>query len=377
VLGRRRALLGVAGSAVAVLIAGCAAAASSTVTVSGSTLTVYSSLPPAGAGGQQAQDVYLAEQLALKENGAQIGTFTVRLVALNGKKLSDNARTAIQKTNTIAYLGEVLPGSSAQSLGITNDQGVLQVSPTDTAIELTQATPAISGAPDRYYEALKTYGRTFARVVPTAAIEAKAQVQEMKALGVTKLYVADDGSEYGTAVAFAVRGAAAPGISIVQSPTGADAVFFGGTDVAAAARVFNGAGTAKLFGPSALDPQALLARLSLAAQQNLYLSSPGFPARSVTPAGQAFVTAFTTAFGHAPATQAIFGYEAMKAVLAVLKEAGSAANNRATVVHDFFAIKNRDSALGTYTIDSTTGDTSLASFVFSHVRNGKLVPLPG
>jgi ABC-type branched-subunit amino acid transport system substrate-binding protein len=71
--------------------------------------------------------------------------------------------------------------------------------------------------------------------------------------------------------------------------------------------------------------------------------------------------------------QAIFGYEAMSAMLAVLREAGSHANNRSTVVHDFLAIKNRPSALGTYSMNSN-GDTSIAPFVFSRVRQGKLVP---
>ena len=71
--------------------------------------------------------------------------------------------------------------------------------------------------------------------------------------------------------------------------------------------------------------------------------------------------------------QAIFGYEGMSAILAVLREAGPQANNRATVVHDFLAIKNRQSVLGTYSI-SSTGDTSISPFVFSRVRQGKLVP---
>ena len=69
----------------------------------------------------------------------------------------------------------------------------------------------------------------------------------------------------------------------------------------------------------------------------------------------------------------IFGYEAMSAVLAVLREAGSAANNRSTVVHAFLAIKNRQSVLGTYSMNSS-GDTSIAPFVFSRLQQGKLVP---
>jgi branched-chain amino acid transport system substrate-binding protein len=63
----------------------------------------------------------------------------------------------------------------------------------------------------------------------------------------------------------------------------------------------------------------------------------------------------------------------MSAVLAVIKEAGSDAGDRSTIVKDFFSLKNRQSVLGTYSIN-TNGDTSLAPFVFSRLTSGKLVP---
>jgi branched-chain amino acid transport system substrate-binding protein len=63
----------------------------------------------------------------------------------------------------------------------------------------------------------------------------------------------------------------------------------------------------------------------------------------------------------------------MNAVLAVLRQAGAGANDRTKVVHDFFAIRNRESVLGTYSINSD-GDTSVAPFVFSRLQHGRLVP---
>ena len=53
---------------------------------------------------------------------------------LDGHELSDNARTAIENTTSIAYLGELQPGTSQISVEITNQQGLLVVSPTDTAV---------------------------------------------------------------------------------------------------------------------------------------------------------------------------------------------------------------------------------------------------
>jgi ABC-type branched-subunit amino acid transport system substrate-binding protein len=365
-------------AAVATALAGCAAASNSSVKVSGKSLAIYASLPP-GAD-QSARDVYDAEQLAFSQKQHEVTAFTVAFKSpLSSAKPSDNARTVIQDTTAIAYLGEIAPGSSADSLGITNAQDVLQVSPTDTAVELTQATPAVPNSPDRYYESQSTYGRTFARVVPNTAQEARAQVQEMKTLNVTRLYVTSDASTYGRAIAYAVRQDAAPAITVVSTPSAADGAFYGGADASAAIRAFASIArsnpTEKLFGPSALDTQAFASGLP-AGVHNVYVSVPGVPRAQLPTAGQSFITDFTTAYHHAPAAQAIFGYEAMAAVLDTIKQAGASANNRKTVVTDFFAIRNRSSVLPTYSINSG-GDTSLGVFFFSRVQAGQLVPARG
>jgi branched-chain amino acid transport system substrate-binding protein len=358
-------------------VAGCTSngSGSSAVTVSGNTLTIYLSNAPTSQPAV-ARDVLAAEQLAFKQSSPHVGNFTLQMQTLRGKQISDQARTVIQDKTAIAYLGEIVPHSSFASFGITNALDILQVSPTDTALELTQATPAVPGAPDKYYQSSSTYGQTFVRVVPTSALEAKAQVQEMRTLGVTKLYVADDGGPYGAAMANALKHDAAGTISVVGSLSAADGAFYGTTSVSAAARFFNKAAqsspTMKLFGPSAIDDSALPAGLP-PATRNVFISAPGFLTQDLTPAGSTFVSQFKTTYGHAPVPQAIFGYEAMSAVLAVLREAGAQANNRSTVVKDFLSIKNRQSVLGTYSMNSN-GDTSIAPFVFSRIRGGRLVP---
>ena len=375
VLARGRAACACA--LLAAVVAGCSSSgsANSSVTVSGNVLRIYVS---AAATDQPlvAQDVLDAEQLAFGAGPHRVGNYSIQMRTVRGSTISAQARTVIQDTSSIAYLGEVVPGASYASLGITNALDILQVTPTDTALELTQTSPAVANAPDGYYESLSTYGRTFARVVPSSAAEARAQVQEMQALGVRKLYVSSDGSDYGAAIAYAVSHDVGAGITVVGSQAAADGVFYGSASPTAAAHFFNGVAgsnaTAKLFGPSALDAPAFVSALSPAVR-NLYISVPGFLKADLTPAGAAFVTQFKSTFGHEPAPQAIFGYEAMAAVLSVLKAAGTAVNDRTTVVKGFFAIKNRPSVLGTYSIDSG-GDTSLAPFVFSRLQGGQLVP---
>lgn len=355
------------------------------MSVSGKTLTVYVAAPSGSQLDARAQDVLDAEQLAFKLQHGAVSGFTVQMKLLHGAKPSDDARTAIQDDQAIAYLGEILPGTSADSLGILNDQDILQVSPTDNAVELTQSTPAVHGAPDKYYESLGTYGHTFARVAPTTALEAKAIVSELTAEHVTHVYVTDDGQHYGQALAYAVKQAAGSSLSVSSgAPTasavassGAQGVVFATASPLAAKTLFDGVAAAnpsvKLFAPSALADSGFAASLTPAAGASLRVSSPGFTSATLSATGRGFVTAFTSTYGHAPSPEAIFGYEAMSAVLTVLRKAGTSANNRTTVVKDFFALRNRASVLGTYSINAN-GDTSLAPFVISRIASGHLVP---
>jgi branched-chain amino acid transport system substrate-binding protein len=374
-------------------LAGCGTATSggtSQITVSGSTLSVYASQPPSGSGGQAATDMIDAEKLALKQAGGHAGKFTVVLKPVDGKEISDNARTAIQDKTTIAYLGELQPGTSQISVEILNQQGVLVVSPADTADYLTQSTPAVPGSPTKYYPSRSTYHETFARVVANSSEEASAQVQVMKSDGVSKVYVANDGQPYGESVAQEVAHDAqeagistvtgAGGAASVQS-SGAQALFYGASDTSSAAaktaaslldNVSASAPTVKLFAPSGLYDAGFVAGLSSGAQQRLTVSSPGFTPKNLPSAGRQFVTSFTAAYGHAPDTTAIFGYEAMSALLAVIQSAGAAGNDRADIVTDFRDLHNRQSAIGSYSING--GDPSIAPFVFARVRGGQLSP---
>lgn len=372
------------GLAVVAGLGGCATtASSSSVTVTGKTLTIYanaaSSTDPA-----QAADVFDAEQLALHQAGSTVDGASIRLVKLTDPKPSDDARTAIQDTTTIAYLGDIDPGASADSIPITNDQDILQVSPTDNALQYTQASPAVAGSPKNYYaEEFSAYGYTFARVVGSSALEAQAVVKELTALRVRKLYVADDGSEYGAALAYALRSDAARVATVAQGPpsaasvkaSGADAMFYAAASPASAVALFDAAGaqvpSLRMLGPSALYTPSFASGLDAGVQSRVYVSAPGFLPADLNSAGRRFVSAFTSSYGHAPALRAIFGYEAMSAVLAVLGESRSP-GDRTTVVHNFLAIKDRSSALGTYSLQN--GDPTVGSFVIARVRNGTLAP---
>ena len=164
----------------------------------------------------------------------------------------------------------------------------------------------------------------------------------MQALGIKRLYIASDGSDYGKAIAQALRSdAPGAGVTIAASASGADAVFLAGSNAAAFANVVHANPSLQVFAPSALASPAAVSALGTSAGAKLYVSTPGFLPKELTAPGQKFLTDFKSTYGHVPSSQAIFGYEAMAAVLHVLAGAGTKANDRATVVKDFLATAQR------------------------------------
>jgi branched-chain amino acid transport system substrate-binding protein len=394
---RNRVLTGAACVALMAALTACGSTTATTTTITGTTLTIYASLPLTGPESSEAHDVLDAEKLALQQAGGKVGRWTIDFVALNDatgggwnpRLIADNARTAIERADAIAYIGEIDPNASAGSIPITNADDLLQVSPYDTAIGLTEATPAVSGSPDTYYESFSTYGRTFGRVVPTDTYQAKAQLQVMQGLGVKKLFIADDGKAYGDAVALAVEEDASSYGITARAPdrssaglaqSGDDALFYGGVASPAADKVFNDAAASdphlKLFGPGGLYTSAFASGLSPAAQRATYLSEPGLTTAELPAAGKKYLSAFEAAYHHVPWTQAIFGYAAVQLVLDTLHRTGVNADNRADDLDNLLGGKNFSSALGTFSIDKD-GDTSLAPYIFSRVKDGKLVVFKG
>ena len=378
-------------AALALALAGCSTASNgnSSVSATGNTLTIYISAPAgchasasvvACPGNPAFADTINAEQLAFHQDAHAVTAYNLRMQLIDQGELSSHARQAISNKGAIAYIGELAPGDSEQTAGITNGEDLLQVSPGDTALELTQASPVVpnGGRPKYFYESLGTYGKTFARIVPNSSVEAKAIVAEIKSLGLSSVSIQSDGSFYGNAIKGALTTDAAGAHVSITSPASAGAIFYAAkpADAAAAAAKLMGYASqnpgAVLFGPSALDTRAFLQALTTP-PAHLYISTPGVLSSAEPAAYAQFGAAFSAKYGHQPASQAAFAYESMAAVISVIAKAGRNGNDRGTVVSDFFRITNRPSAVGTYSIDAG-GDSTLKSFVFNRVRNGALVP---
>jgi branched-chain amino acid transport system substrate-binding protein len=389
----------------ALALAGCTGANRNTE-ITGRSLKIYSSLPLQGVYPARALDVQRAEQLALAQARNRVGKFRLKFVSLNdasrskgrweASKVSANARKAAQDKHTIAYLGELDTGGSAVSIPILDQAGVLQVSPGDGLAGLTRKQGAERGEPAKYYP---QHDRNFGRVVAPDDRQAEALVTYMHDLGVRRPYVLNDGGGYGTSIADQIRhrlyGRISPTLRPEQVPAqtitpdasdfsstandvvqkGADAVLYAGVPTQGIVQLWQALHAAnprlKLFAPNALAQPVFSAAIGPAAAVT-YLTDPSLPLSLRPPAARSFAADFRRTYGAAPDPYALFGYEAMNAVIQAIHRAGSKGNDRKRVIDEFFRLRRANSVLGPYSIDRN-GDTSLTTFAGYRVRGGKLV----
>jgi branched-chain amino acid transport system substrate-binding protein len=368
----------------------------------GGTLTIYSSLPLQGDSRPQSEDVVRGEKLALEESGGKAGNFTINYVSLDdataatGKwepgQTSANARKAVGDDKAIAYLGEFNSGASAISIPITNEAGILQVSPANTYVGLTRSEGADKGEPQKYYPSGE---RTYGRVVPADHIQAAAQVQYQKDQGCKKTYILNDKEVYGKGIADQVAALGpkqgveiagndgidtkaanfrAPAGKIASS--GSNCFFFGGILQNKGVQIFKDVSAAnpdiKLFGPDGVADSTFTTKLGSDIEKRTWITNPTLDPKLYPASAQQFFQKFKAKYGKDPEPYAIYGYEAMSVVLNAIKAAGDKGNDRKAVVDAFFQTKGRDSVLGKYDIDEN-GDTTLSDYGGNRVTDGKLV----
>jgi branched-chain amino acid transport system substrate-binding protein len=371
----------------------------------GKTLTVYSSLPRQGAQEPQTTDLVRGIELALEQAGGKAGNFTVKYESLDDstaqagswtpEATQTNALKAAGDESTAVYIGEFNSGASAVSIPILNEAGVPQISPANTAVGLTSDDPGAGpNEPDKYYP---SGTRTYTRIVPKDTIQGAALATLMKEDGCTKVYMTNDKEVYGAGLAENIEGSAEEqGLDIVANDaidknapnyrsladkaesTGADCFVFSGITANNAVQLYKDFSAAlpdaKLYGPDGVaetgfsDPEEGGIPADVASRVKVTvatLSPDEYPAD-----GQEFFDSFSEKYDEPnPNPYAIYGYEAMRLALDAIER--SETGEKEDILEALFATKDRESVLGTYSIDEN-GDTTLTDYGVYTIDGGEL-----
>jgi branched-chain amino acid transport system substrate-binding protein len=338
----------------------------------GETVTVHVSMPLRGAEAPDGQDVVDGAKLALRDADGRAGELEVKLVPLDDTgpnqvwsqaQAAANARRATEDSTSIAYIGDFDSGATRSSLPITNEAHLLQVSPAASAVDLVQP---FLGAGDQIPEQVQPTGdRTFGRVIPSDEVQAQAGAVWAKRLGAKRVGVVQGSTRFGQAMATAFK-QAATGIRITHRR--ADLVY----DATPPDPRGLGAPFVPPGGPPIMATDARLTPLVRPGRPLTYITSAAEDPSELPPAGQRFVRDFRDRYGREPGRYAAYGYEAMAVVLDSIRRAGDSGTDRQAVIDQFLATTDRDSILGTYSIDEV-GNTTLDRLAGYAVRNGRLV----
>jgi branched-chain amino acid transport system substrate-binding protein len=394
-------------------VAACGSSGSSTdkttstgATATSGNLTVYSSLPLQGAQRPQTTDMVNGIRLALKQAGGKAGPFTIKYVSKDdssaqagtwtAENVSANARAAAQDKSAAAYIGEFNSGASAISIPILSDAKVPQISPANTAVGLTSNEPgAKPGEPAKFYP---SGFRNYVRIVPKDTIQGAALATIMKKDGCKKVAMTNDKEVYGAGLASNIEIAAktqalniifnegidpkAPNYRSLASRAktqGADCFVFAGITSNNGVQIYKDFSAAlpnaKLYGPDGVaesgffDPKEGGIPAKVAKKVKLTVAT--LSSDSYGAVGKKFFSDYAKAYGKKnPNPYSIYGYEAMSLALDAIKRSGT--GKREDVVKALFATKDRDSPLGTYSIDKN-GDTTLTDYGVYKIEGGQQV----
>jgi branched-chain amino acid transport system substrate-binding protein len=371
--------------------------------IGGDTITIYSSLPMQGALRSQADAVVRGARRALARTDGRAAGFRVRYVPLDDslastgladdRRTAANARRAADDATAVGYIGEFNSGASRISIPLLNQAGIAQVSPSNTYVGLTIDAPGVEpGEPDRYYP---TGRRTFARLVPNDAVQARVLTAVAAEGGCEAIDIWQTGTPYSEGLAEGVEASAvgegmsvertveidpdAPSYRSQAEAIRSDCLVFAGefesngsqalSDVAAAGpprRVL--AGDAMCFdAPARAVPAALVPRFRC----TVAVIAPD----AYEPAGRAFYRDYARRYDdRSPDPYAIYGYESMALLLDAVErasEAGGGELRRSGVVDALFDTKGRESVLGSYSIDQN-GDTTTETYGLYEVDGGRI-----
>jgi branched-chain amino acid transport system substrate-binding protein len=330
-------------------------------------LTVYVSLPMRGPSGLDGRDAADGARLALEQAAGEAGGVRVKAEFLDDAwldgwspvKAGENARAATQDSTAIAYLGDLESGASRISVPITNAAGLLQVSPASAATDLVDELPGSS----QISTAQTTGERTFGRVIPGDEAQARAAAEWVDEMKVRTVATASDGSDF----AENVLGTFRESLTRATVSRSGELLFFAGQDgqTRSLSQGFEG--------PQLTTDVALRPDRVRAVTGPLLATSAALDPEQLPPVADEFVGRFIVEYDRPPGRYAAYGYEAMAVILDAIDRA-SDPTDRDAVVDAFFATRDRDSILGTYSI-AENGETTFDQMTGYEIEGGVATPV--
>jgi branched-chain amino acid transport system substrate-binding protein len=355
---------------------------------------IVSSLPKTGSANAQTTTIENGIRMAIDERNGKVGGFSIVYEAWDdaSAKLGNwdpeveaqNAAKAVADPDVRFYIGTYNSGAAKISMPVLNQNGVIMISPANTAPEL--------GEPDEPAKYRPSGKVTYFRVVPADDIQGRVAAEWMKQMGAKTVYILDDRQVYGKGVADMFAATADEiGLKVVgregidpqaqeykslmakikaQNP---DFIYFGGTTQTNAGQIAKdivGAGmSAKLMVPDGCFEEAFI---TSAGAQNLndrvFITFGGLPPEKLTGKGADFVQRYQKKYGTMPEGYAVYGYVCAQAALDSLEKAAS--KDKEAIRKAISEYGQTDGALGTWKFDEN-GDTSLTTMSGNTVKDGK------
>lgn len=397
--------------ALAVLLSACSSsstssssssAASSAPAASGGVIKIGIDLPLSGADAADGIPTQNGAELAIDQanaHGFADGKYTLQASVLDDAVQgvhdpaagAQNVKTFIADSAVLAMIGPFNSNVAKSEIPLTNDAGLVQISPSNTNDGLTVGTDA------KQLRTAHPDTNSYFRVCTKDSRQGGALAQFAQRLGFKKVYVIDDNETYGKGLAdnfvatFKSIGGTVLGRDHITAnqqdfkalltkvkATAPDAVFYGGTtstgggllrrqmaDVGMAATPYMG-------GDGISDTDEFVKEAGPQMARNVYYS---FAAPDVTklPAAQSFVKAYRARFHADVGAYSANAYAAAEieiaAIAKAIKDENGGMPTRADVLRNVAATSDFETPIGKVGFDSS-GDTTAPMLTLKELEPG-------
>jgi branched-chain amino acid transport system substrate-binding protein len=303
---------------------------------------------------------------------------------------AQNVKTFIADSAVLGMVGPFNSNVAKAEIPLSNDAGLVQISPSNTNTGLTKGDDA---------KKLRTSHpdvNTYFRVCTTDDRQGAAGATFARKLGLKKAFIIDDNETYGKGLAdvfeasFSKQGGTVLGhehitkgqvdfkalLTKVHS-AGPDMIFFGGTTASGGGQVRKqmadvGMRDIKYVGGDGISDEEFRTQAGDMANNSYYTVAA--PETSKLASAKAFVAAYHKRFGSNPGPYSANAFSAAQiivaAVLKGIKENGGKLPTRLEVRQNVAATQNFDTPIGKIGFDRN-GDTTAPILSFYTIKNGK------